>query len=204
MRRRPDPGALGGLLLAGLIALGRGDAEEPDLGWLDRAALDAGEVLFDADRDAPRGRVDVRAAVLIDAPPEAVWDVLIACEESPEYVPNIVRCELIETLDSGRAQLFLQTVRSVFLLPRFEQVFRLDYEPHTRIDVTRVSGPLAHMEGRWWLIPEPDGGVLLLHELELDPGMPVPRVFVRNRLRRDLPEALRGVRERAQALVAGP
>jgi hypothetical protein len=62
-----------------------------------------------------------------------------------------------------------------------------------------VSGPIEHMQGSWWLMPQDNGRVLLLYELALDPGLPIPRFLVRATLKRDLPKIMRAVRERAEA-----
>ena len=69
----------------------------------------------------------------------------------------------------------------------------------TRIDVNRVSGPIAHMQGSWWLLPQDGGQILLVYELALDPGMPIPRFMVRATLKRDLPKLVAAVRDRAEA-----
>jgi hypothetical protein len=58
------------------------------------------------------------------------------------------------------------------------------------------------MEGSWWLLPQDDGRVLLVYELALDPGMPIPRFLVRATLKRDLPKVVKAVRERAEAASA--
>ena len=100
--------------------------------------------------------------------------------------------------EGGAAELFVQTVKPAFFVPSFEHVFRLDYTPYSRIDVHRVSGPIAVMEGTWWLLPASAGKILLIYDLAIDPGMPVPRVFVRATLKRDLPRLLQAVRERAE------
>jgi hypothetical protein len=55
------------------------------------------------------------------------------------------------------------------------------------------------MEGSWWLLPQANGRILLVYELALDPGMLVPRFFVRATLKRDLPKVVRAVRARAEA-----
>jgi ribosome-associated toxin RatA of RatAB toxin-antitoxin module len=172
---------------------------EPDLEWIDRAELEAGEVLVEAERSERARTVRVRVATLVAAPAVAIWDVLTACEIAPEYVPNVQSCRSLETHDHGRAELFVQTVKPAFFLPSFEHVFRLDYAPYERIDVRRVSGPVEHMQGSWWLLEEDAERVLLVYELELDPGMPVPRFIVRATLRRDLPRIVTAVRERAEA-----
>lgn len=197
VRARPGPTLSVCLLL--LAGMARAFAQTPDLTWLDHDALDAGELQVETESTGPLGQVTARVALIIDAPPETIWDILTACEIAPEYVPNVISCELVETLDDGLAQIFVQTIRAVFFLPRFEHVFRLDYQPYDRIDVTRVSGPLSELQGFWLLLPQSDDAILLVHQLELDPGAPIPRFMVRGRLRRDLPRALEALRERAEA-----
>jgi hypothetical protein len=187
------------IALLALFSIASGAVAEPNLDWLDRDALAAGEVLVQADHGDRRLTVNVQLAVEIDASPTAVWDVLRACEVAPEYVPNVVSCRKLEEVDDGRGELFVQTVKPIFFMPTFEHVFRLDYTPYSRIDVSRVSGPIAHMQGTWWLLPQDTGRILLFYELELDPGMPIPRFMVRATLKRDLPKVLAAVRERAEA-----
>ncbi len=177
----------------------RAASGEPDLTWIDDHALAAGEVLVRTERGARPLTVSIKVAVLIAAPPQAIWDVLVACQVAPEYVPNVVSCRSLEVVDGGRAELFVQTVKPAFFLPAFEHVFRLDYDPYRRIDVHRVSGPIERLDGTWWLLPQPKGKTLLEYQLALDPGMPVPRFFVRATLKHDLPRVLSAIRQRAEA-----
>jgi hypothetical protein len=176
--------------------------EQPDIGWIDRATLDSGAVQVIADRGDRPLTVLVKVAIKVKAPPQSIWDVLTACQIAPEYVPNVVSCRSLETVDGGRAELFVQTVKPAFFLPSFEHVFRLDYEPYERIGVHRVSGPLARMDGDWWLLPQQDGAILLVYELAVDPGLPVPRFFVRATMKRDIPKILTAVRNRAESTPA--
>jgi len=178
-----------------------GAAAQPSLGWLDRDAIAAREVQVYVEHSDRPQTVQIQIAVEVDAPATAIWDVLKACEISPEYVPNVQSCTKLEELDGGRAELFKQTIKPIFFLASFEHVFRLDYSPYMRIDVNRVSGPIAHLQGTWWLLPEDNGRILLLYQLSLDPGMPIPRFLVRATLKRDLPKVLSAVRERAEAAV---
>ena len=176
-----------------------GARSQPNLNWIDHDAVAAGDIIVQADRDTRPLTVLVRIAAEVDAPAQAIWDVLRACEIAPEYVPNVVSCRRIEELDSGRADLFLQVIKPIFFLPTFEHVFRLDYTPYTRIDVHRVSGPIEYMEGSWWLLPQDNGRILLVYQVALDPGLPIPRFLVRATLKRDLPKIVQAVRERAEA-----
>ncbi|HSC15704.1 MAG TPA: SRPBCC family protein [Gammaproteobacteria bacterium] len=182
-----------------LLCCAFGASAQPDLSWVDRDAIAAREVQVYVERSERPLTAEVKLAVEVGAPATAIWDVLKACELSPEYVPNVVSCKKLEALEDGRAELFEQTIKPIFFMPTFEHVFRLDYAPYARIDVNRVSGPIAHMQGIWWLLPQDNGRILLVYELELDPGMPIPRFLVRATLRRDLPKLIAAVRDRAEA-----
>jgi hypothetical protein len=189
-----------GVIAAGLsssAAPGRAAVPvEPDTTWLDEERLADGDILAETSRDG--STVTVSTAALIAAPVEVIWEEIRSCEVAPEYVPNVVACERIETLDDGRSELFSQTIRPIFFLPRFEHVFRLDYHPYERIDFSEIEGPLEHMEGRWWFLPRPGGkGILVMHTLEVDPGLPVPRFLLRATMRRDLVKILEAIRDRS-------
>jgi hypothetical protein len=185
-----------------LLALGAATYDagaQPDLTWVDRDAVAAREIQVNADRDDRPLTVLVKIAAEVDAPPTALWKILTACEIAPEYIPNVVSCKKLEELDGGRAELFVQTIKPIFFLPTFEHVFRLDYTPYSRIDVHRVSGPIAYMEGSWWLLPQESGRILLVYQVAVDPGLPIPRFLVRATMKRDLPKIVMAVRERAEA-----
>jgi hypothetical protein len=192
------------LLVAAVATLGAFGAglapaadREPDLSWLDRTLLERGEVQVHPDQ-IEHGVVHMRFAVKVAAPVPKLWDVLKDCPRSAEYTPNIVSCRSLEILDDGRAELFTQTIKVAFFVPSFEHVFRLSYDPYTHIGVHRVSGPIDVLDGDWWLLPQTEGGVLLINELAIDIGLPVPRFLIRATMRREVPKMLTGIRDRAQ------
>jgi hypothetical protein len=195
-------GLVAGLSLAACSAgLAQEQTDPPNLDWIDRELVAAGEIVLQTGKDDDAVTIDL--ALRVRASKDAIRRVLAACEAAPEYTPNIVACRRIDSSDDdGQSELFVQTVKPVFFVPRFEHVFRLDYFP-MRIEVHRVSGPIAELDGTWWLIDEPDGAVLLVHSLRLRSGLPVPKFFVRSSLRRDLPKILAAVRMRSEA-PAGP
>jgi ribosome-associated toxin RatA of RatAB toxin-antitoxin module len=169
--------------------------------WIDWARVEAGEVVFESG-SVDRGTATIRLAVGVAADPDTIWAIITACEIAPEFVPHILACERIGSIADGDAELFEQTVKPAFFLPKFDHVFRLDYFPPDRIAVSHVSGPIDRLEGEWRLVERPDGQIALLHSMTVNPGFPVPRFFVRNTLERDLPGVLEEIRERAEALAA--
>ncbi len=199
MKTRTDRLSPGRLPAACLVFWSCCVASQPathDLDWIDTAILEAGDVDLRMNKS---GRITfVDAAVIIDAPLKAIWDILVACEIAPEYVPNVVACQSIDIIDNGASELFIQTVKPAFFVPSFEHVFRMDYTPYETIVVRRVSGPIKKLESAWNLDKRTDGRVLLSYSLELDPGIPIPRMFVRATLRRDLPTVLSAIRTRSE------
>src|ERR1700741_4233464 len=109
--------------LLALLCCTFGAAAQPNLDWIDRAAIAAREVQVNADRGDRPLTVNVKLAAEVDAAPSAIWDVWRACEIAPEYVPNGESGKNLEELDGGRADLFVQPVKPVFFLPTFEHVF---------------------------------------------------------------------------------
>jgi hypothetical protein len=196
--------ASGPVLALWIAASSAGYAQDqpqpPDLAWIDRALVGAGEIVLQTGKDDDAITID--AALRIHATKEAIRSVLRACEVAPEYTPNIVACRRLDAPQNSQSELFVQTVKPAFFVPRFEHVFRLDYFP-SRVEVHRVSGPIAELDATWWFIDDVDGAVLLVYSLRLRLGLPVPKFFVRSSLRRDVPAILGAVRMRSEAL-AGP
>jgi ribosome-associated toxin RatA of RatAB toxin-antitoxin module len=159
--------------------------------------LESGEVAIELEKDGPV--TNVEAAIVVHADVRTIWDILVACEIAPEYVPNVLACRSLEVIDDGAAELFIQTVKPAFFIPAFEHVFRMDYTRYERIVISRVSGPIRELRSAWQLTERDDGAVLLGYTLAVDPGIPIPRLFVRQTLRRDLPKVLTAVRDRSQA-----
>jgi hypothetical protein len=176
------------------------NAQLADLDWVDWDSVDAGNVEYQTSK-IDKGTTRIVLTIAIDADRQTVWDLLTACEISPDYVPHVLDCSQIDTIADGAAELFLQTVKPAFFLPKFEHVFRLDYFPLDRIEVSHISGPIDRMEGDWRLIDRPGMPMVLVHSLTLKPGFPVPPLFVRNTLKRDLPTVLREIRSRAENTV---
>ena len=163
--------------------------------------LAAGEVVVQtttaSDSSRPRGWI--RAAVRIGAQPEAVWGVMTDCRQAAAFVPGLKRCRRIGGAANGRWEDIEQEVRYSWLLPSVRYVFRAEYDRPHRIDFHRLSGDLKEEEGEWSLTRTADGrSTDVEYELYLDPGFWIPQVLVTRSLRKDLPAALGGLRERVE------
>src|SRR5215472_5672808 len=163
--------------------------------------LAAGEVVVEAatasDAGGSRGRV--RAAVLIKAEPKAIWPVLIDCREALRFVPGLKLCRRVDGAPDLRWQDIEQEIHYSWVLPNVHNVLRADCIPPRRIDFHRISGDLKQEEGTWLLTPTADGSATVVeYEMYLDPGFWIPQWLVTRTLRKDLPAALSGLRERVE------
>jgi coenzyme Q-binding protein COQ10 len=204
-RRSPWRKAALGLGFLGLVVLaGRVPAygESP----ADRERLERGEVVV---ADGPALGVgggggggkgagaSVEAAVLVEAPVERVWEVMVDCARAPEFVPGLRECKVLESAPDH--ELIRHRVKTSGLLPEVTYTFRADYRRLERIDFQRTGGDLRELAGRWTLSPE-GPRTLVRYAVHLDPGFLVPQWLVRRSLRHDLPELLRALRKRVAQL----
>ncbi len=187
-----------GLVL--LLMLESAPSQPPELDWIDEESIQHGEILFDFGDDR-RFRGRIRAATLVDARPETIWAILSDCESAPEYLDSVQSCELVETLNGGHTQVFRQRAKLRWFMPSFEHEFRLDYEPYTRIRVTRVSGPFERLDGVWWLVQESPERTRIIYRLDIEPGPLIPRFMLSRPLRRDVLNAMRAVRELSETRI---
>jgi hypothetical protein len=121
------------------------------------------------------------------------------CRQAAAFVPGLKRCRRIGGAANGRWEDIEQEVRYSWLLPSVRYVFRAEYDRPRRIDFHRLSGDLKEEEGEWSLTRTADGrSTDVEYELYLDPGFWIPQVLVTRSLRKDLPAALGGLRERVE------
>lgn len=189
---------LGSGILAFALLLQPAEATQSE--WVTDPAIQqrlaAGEVVVASAIDTAHARGRVRAAVRIDASPEAIFAVVTDCREALSFVPGLKHCRLVDRAADGSWQDVEHDVRYSWLLPSVRYVFRALYERPSRIDFHRISGDLKEEEGTWLLTRTPDGGgTVVEYEVYLDPGFWIPRSLVTHSLRKDIPAVLTGLRE---------
>lgn len=193
------------ITLIGACALLASVARAAEGGWLAdtqvQRRLAAGEVVVEAatasDPEGSRGRV--RAAVLIEARPEAIWAVITDCREAVKFVPGLRLCRRIDGAPDGRWVNIEQEIDYSWFLRTVHNVLRADCDPPRRIDFHRVSGDLKQEAGRWLLTPTPGGSATVVeYEMYLDPGFWIPQWLINRTLRKDVPGALAGLREQVE------
>jgi ribosome-associated toxin RatA of RatAB toxin-antitoxin module len=162
--------------------------------------VEAGAVIAEADVAPDRLAADIRAAVLVSATPEQVFRTLTDCVEALRFVPHLKRCAVLDTAPDGSWQNVEQQVDYGWLAPRAHYVFHAEYERFERIRFNTLRGDFRENRGVWVFRPVKDGkATLVTYEARVAPAFYVPRWMMRNMLKRDLPDLMRGLRAHSEA-----
>jgi ribosome-associated toxin RatA of RatAB toxin-antitoxin module len=164
------------------------------------ARLESGAIVAEGDVTLDRAAAEVRAAVKVSATPEQVFLTLTDCAQALRFVPHLKRCAVLETAPDGSWQNVEQQVDYGWLVPRATYVFHAEYQKFDRIRFSNVRGDFHENRGVWTFAALNEGqSTLVTYEARVAPAFYVPRWMMRNMLKRDLPELLRGLRARAEA-----
>jgi ribosome-associated toxin RatA of RatAB toxin-antitoxin module len=162
--------------------------------------LEKGAIVADGDVAKGKTVADIHAAVRINASPEEVFLTLTDCSRALRFVPHLKRCKVLETAPDGSWQNVEQQVDYGWLAPRANYVFHAEYEKFSRIRFSNVRGDFHENRGVWMFRSLDDGrSTLVTYEARIAPAFYVPRWMMRNMLRRDLPDLMRGLRTHAEA-----
>lgn len=168
--------------------------------------LQGGEpvLLTEASKTAKGAKKRILAGIIIDAPVKAVWDVICDKEAAPGYIEDLKRSKILEKgVENGIGFHRVEQDMKMGLLGTFNYTVKHRHQPYDRIDFKRESGDLKDIEGYWEFVPLKGGDkTLLIYQLHIDPGLLIPGPVIRNSLKKSLPDALIGIRNRVMELRA--
>lgn len=154
------------------------------------ARLTAGEILVQDSRTDEAGGA-TRMQLLAHAPAEAIWAVIISCDDAFIFLDGLQSCEVLE--ETGFYALTHQVVKKGLLVPTQDFVFETRRKPYSRMDFDLVEGNLKAMDGSWEFT-HTDAGTLIDYDFRVQTRFPVPRFLIRSTLRRNMPDMLACIR----------
>ncbi len=158
----------------------------------DLASLKSGKILLQTiHEDKPGGAARVTA--LFHTTADVVWEVIGDCKFEFVYVRGLKVCEVLKP---GRQKMLMHhRLRNSWFTPTLDFTFEAIRKPGNFGEARLVEGDLHVLEGLWRLVPLADGnGVIVIHEVRIQPKIPAPRWLVRRSLRKDLPDMLACIR----------
>ncbi len=168
--------------------------------------LEGGEMvtLFGRSQDGQGNSVGQGVVVgLINKPMEDVWRVMLDIKSHPEYLPKVVKTEIYQEEKDGvtgireTLKILYKTIRYHVLQHRDEAAHRLTWT----LDKSKKND-IADTSGYWAFAPHGEKQCVAVYSVHVDSGLPVPQ-FVEDFLsRKDLPNVVRAVKDRAESLAS--
>ena len=163
--------------------------------------LSAGEVVLEGSLDHRRSGI-VEGKILINSCPDRVWSIVVNPLEFANKIQKHLR-QVRFIQQSLRSSVQECEIEVAAFFPRITYRVESEYDPVKRIDFRRVGGMIKNFHGYWLLEPRDNGRkTLVTYAMYIDPGFFVPQWIMRQGLRRELPQTLTGIRNRAHQLEA--
>ncbi|KAL3689399.1 hypothetical protein R1sor_015708 [Riccia sorocarpa] len=146
----------------------------------------------------------IKAHICVEASDQMVWNVLTDYERLAEFIPNLVRSEVINSPQPGRVWLLQQGVQSsMYWHIEARVVLELEELPlkhdGKELRFSMVDGDFKRYAGRWYLRPGPrPGTTMLFYEVSVIPKLFFPAPFVERIIKADLPINLSALAQRAE------
>ncbi len=163
--------------------------------------LEEGEVIVsDTSVTGPDGLKQLRgnAMVIIDTPPERVWNTIMDHNRFEEFMPSVKECSIVE--DQGASRVVSYNLKVAWA--DIAYFLKLDYDRDTwhvdgALDKSRPHG-ISDTRCTWDLQPL-DGGkrTMVNYSVYIDSGRFIPKFIERLLSKRQLPTVLENVRKRA-------
>jgi uncharacterized protein YndB with AHSA1/START domain len=186
-------------LSLGLAVAPGARAADFELTPAETSRLQRDEIVIRATLDPNARRGTVRAAMLIDAPPAVVFQMMTRCADALKYVPHLKLCRVREHAADMSWQLVEHEIDLGWYSPRIRYVLRADIVPDQSITFRQVSGDFKANHGVWELEPVDLGNrTLLRYRVYLDPPGYVPTWLARSTFKRELPQMLTDLRRHCE------
>jgi carbon monoxide dehydrogenase subunit G len=138
----------------------------------------------------------VEGKILIQAPPEKIWNILDNQENLPKFIPKFKKVTVLEkTDDYQKVEVDLKVCG---LLPMFKYTMILDTsEKNRRVKFNRVDGCFKKLYGAYELEPSTKG-TILTYRMFIDTGFYLPDFVCNNGLKNELPSVLSAIKNQAE------
>lgn len=175
-------------------------AADFDLTPVETTRVEKDEIVIRASLDSNARRGTVRAALLIDAPPAVVFEMMTRCADAMKFVPHLRQCRVREHAPDKSWELVEQEIDFGWYSPRIRYVLRADLVADQSIAFRQVSGDFKANHGIWELEPADSGmRTLLRYRVYIDPPGYVPTWLARSTFKRELPQMLAELRRHCEA-----
>ncbi len=135
------------------------------------------------------GKLFQKMSTILEAPPEAIWQILTDYGRATEIFTNLKRCKVLE--DKGSTKLVSHTIAPTGLPGTFQYVVKVKETAPTRIEWQRIAGAFREVDGYWALEPLDAGrATRVTYCAHINGGLFYPQPVVRRQVQMDMPQVM--------------
>lgn len=147
------------------------------------------------------GLTYVVGSVVINAPREKIWEILVDYDKSPEIFTNLSLCQVIGS--DGDVKLVRQLVKPGGPI-KFDYVVNLTETKPSLIKWKRRSGSFREVMGTWELEPvAKTSSTAVVYSIHLDGGVVLPPWLLASQVKGYLPTVLTSLKTRVESTKRG-
>jgi ribosome-associated toxin RatA of RatAB toxin-antitoxin module len=116
-------------------------------------------------------KVDVQSQIRV--PAERVWTAMLDIESFPDYMPNVLRTEVVSLGDDGTRRVSAWSARLKGSVLEWVEDEHIDHGRRC-IEFTQIDGDLDVFQGTWQVVDgESDGETTVRLQAEFEIGIPL-------------------------------
>lgn len=138
------------------------------------------------------------STIVIDAPAEAVMDVIADFPRYPEWAQGVHVAEVKETLPSGRAKDVYFELEAAPIKDAYTLTY--DWNGNDSVDWRLVSGKMLKKLDGTYALAERDGRTEVTYRLAVEVGIPMIGMLKRKAEKVIIDTALKGLKKRVESL----
>lgn len=138
----------------------------------------------------------VSDSIMVEASPEAVWDVIADFDRYPDWNAEISDVEILETDDDGWGTKVRYSIDAGVIGATV--ILAYTYTDYAMTWWLVEGDKVRKNDGTYTLEPQDDGTTLVIYELEIEPVIKLPGMLKRQAARRIITRALKSMKESAE------
>jgi ribosome-associated toxin RatA of RatAB toxin-antitoxin module len=117
----------------------------------------------------------VQSSIIIDAPPQAVFDAATAYEEYPQWTGGCTQAKVVSRQTNSLAREVDFTMGAFGVTS--QNIMQYEYDSPHRMKWNVVKGSVRKLVGEYFFTALPGGRTEVVYKLKVDPGVPMPKIL---------------------------
>ncbi|MDP8225304.1 MAG: SRPBCC family protein [Candidatus Lernaella stagnicola] len=134
-------------------------------------------------------------SIVINASPQACYDVIWDCESHPEFLSELQRAKILDHRDD-----FVRAEFTVRIVKEIKYTIDLHGTPGASMSWKLVKGFFKKNDGLWTLRDLGDGRTECTYDIDIEFGLMVPGSVVKMLQEQQLPKLLEAFKKRIESL----